>query len=165
MKTRKTLWVSLYVLMCLFLSVTATASNVEKSRTRIEELFLWKVSDALGLDSKQESEFSKIMKKLREDKLRLDGQMDEVLRKMEAQKDEKAQSALLEEYKGYLKEYGSFQTREVEQLEKLLGAQRLAKYLALKEKLITRLKGALAESGKRTESGVKGKEPKIVHEE
>mgnify|MGYP007112055809 CR=1 FL=1 len=35
------------------------------------------------------------------------------------------------------------QTREIEELNKLLGNQKLAKYLVLKEKLITRLKLSL----------------------
>ncbi len=155
----------LTALMSIFLSLPVMANDIEKSRARVEELFLWKVSDALGLDTKQELEFSKIMKKLRSDKIKLDGQMDDVLKKMEMQKEDKAQTALLEEYKGYLKEYGTFQMREVEQLEKLLGAPKVAKYLALKDRLITRLKGALAESGKTAESRIKGKEPRIVHEE
>lgn len=159
------IWITVCMLMCLFLTVAASANDVDKNRARVEELFLWKVSDALALDSKQEIEFSKIMKKLREDKARLDGQMEDVLRKIDAQKDEKAQISLLEEYKGYLREYSSYQSREIEQLDKLLGPQKVAKYLVLKEKLINRLKGALVDAGKVADSKVKAKKPKIVHEE
>jgi hypothetical protein len=160
-----TVGMTMGLVISLFFNTTAWSADVEKSRTRIEELFLWKVSDALGLDSKQEVEFTKIMKKVREDKLRLDNQMNEVLRKMDEQKDEKVQATLLEEYKGYLKDYNASQMREVEQLEKLLGTQKVAKYLSLKEKLVTRLKGALAESSQMASAKTKGKQPKIIHEE
>lgn len=158
------------VVIAIFISIysyhsLAETSQVEKSRSRVEDLFLWKVSDTLSLDSKEEAEFSRIMKEVREERLSIDKKIKDVLKKLENNSDSKQQSSLVEDYKNLLKVYSGIHTKEVEQLEKLFGTARLGKYLVLKEQLLTKLKGALAESGKGNSTRNKSQTPKIVHEE
>lgn len=152
-----------YILFVSLFSIVAMGADLDKRRNRIEELFIWKVSDTLGLDSKQETEFSQIMSKLREDKSRIDDQISQTLRKLESEKDKKKIESHLKEYKKYLAEYSELQMSELDKLEKLFGAQKLATYLTLKEKLVSKLKDAMASAGKASQ--LKVKDPKVVHEE
>lgn len=143
-------------------------SNADKNRSRLEELFIWKMSDSLNLTSKEEESFSQVLKKIRQDKSQAESQLGEILQKIDQmnQADKtKSNVILLEEYKKILREYQTFQVREVQELEHVLGVERVTKYLVLKEKLLNRLKDVLTETGKSHASKSPMDKPRIVHDE
>lgn len=155
-------WLFAIIVFTLLFVQIAVASNLDKNKSRVEELFLWRVSDSLGLKPNEEAEFNRIVKKSRESKQALDVKIAETLRKMESANSEKEHATLLGEYKKMLKEYNSCQTQELEQLEKLFGPQKLSQYLVLKDKLLAKLKDALTEGKSQTKG--KLKDPKVINE-
>lgn len=156
-----------FILSILFFTAVATAgASPDKNRNRIEELFLWRVSDSLNLSATEEAEFKKIMNKVREDRTKRSAQVEEVLKNLEKETDAKGRDKLLIQYKNAVKSYNASHLEEIEQIEKLLGSERLARYLVLKDHLLNKLKGALADASLRDKSlKTKVKDPKIIHEE
>lgn len=160
-----------YIVVGMLVTLMGTstfAGSADKNKNRMEELFMWKVSDALALDQKEESEFKRVMEKIRDVRNKRTAKIDETLRKLD-KADSKEKPQLLAQYKDMLKEYNSCQVEEVEELEKLLGTERVAKYLVLKDQLLNRLKGALADASVRDTRDkslkTKVKDPKIIQDE
>ena len=61
------------------------ADDAQKSK-RIEEMFMWKVSDSLDLTPSEEQAFSRIMKEVRDEKSKYDQQLADTLQQIEKRK-------------------------------------------------------------------------------
>lgn len=156
-----------FILSILFFTTAATAGTApDKNRNRIEELFLWRVSDSLGLSPSEEAAFKKIMSHVREERTKRSEQVEDVLKNLEKETGAKGRDKLLIQYKNAVKHYNASHLEEIEQIEKLLGGERLARYLVLKDHLLNKLKGALADASLRDKGlKTKVKDPKIIQEE
>ena len=131
-----------FVSFCLL-----TANAGDKGRKRLEELFIWKVSDILELTSEQDSEFRRIIEDLNQKKLRVNIDMRASIRAIEKADNKQDQIKLVEAYKKQLNAYLAVQKEELDRLEDLFGSEKLAKYLVVKSKLTQNLKVLMGNNG------------------
>ena len=134
-------------------------------RNKVEELFLWKISDELKLSVPEEKALGEFVKSQSEKKSKLNEQTQANLRQLaEASGDAKKVDKLLVEHKKILKAYNDLNVEEVEQIQKKLGSARAAQYLVLKNDLTNRLKTLLASPDKTTTPTKKLSPPQIIEE-
>jgi hypothetical protein len=124
-----------------------SATDSEKARSRLEDLFLWKVSDALELETSQEEKFKEAFRNLNEKRSKSAQTMDALLKQFETGKASEGQalSGAIEKYKKALAEYNNVQVEEVQTFRKLFGDKKFAQYLILKRDLTQKLKNLLSD--------------------
>jgi hypothetical protein len=154
------------VLVCLVLPVSAN----NKAKSRIEELFVWRVSDSLSLSPEIENKFSEEFKRLSDRKTSLWSEIETLVEQMESTKDPKKIETLLKEHKAKVAAHSKIQLEEVETFEKLFGKQKFAQYLVLKRELTQKLKDFVSSpsgSSPKSESSSRKKlqDPKIIQDE
>lgn len=134
-------------LFFLFSNNLSAATEHEKARSRLEDLFLWKVSDTLELNTSQEEKFKEAFKRLNEKRSQSAVTMENLLKQFESEKDKDSKdiSISLEKYKKALSEYNHVQVEEVQTFRKLFGDKKFAQYLILKRDLTQKLKNLLSE--------------------
>lgn len=126
------------------LNLVFASSESDKARSRLEELFRWKVSDALLLDPKEEMKFTETLKEISEHRRAAQEKMDSVTQKI-AKATVKAEiEGLVKEYESALKDFTTSQHDEVSRLKKLFGPAKFGKYLALKYDVTSKLKSAIS---------------------
>ncbi len=134
-------------------------------RNKIEELFLWKISDELKLSVPEEKALGEFVKSQTEKKNKLSEQIQESLKQISlAGSDQKKTEKLLLEHKKILKAYNDLALQEVEEIQKKLGAHRAGQYLVLKNDLTNRLKTLLATPEKSATPAAKLSPPQIIEE-
>lgn len=117
---------------------------------QVEDLFIWKISDELKLSVKEEKSFSEIIRKLNKEKLDLTNQMDQLTIELKDQKDNKKNQQILKKYKVSIQKYGLTSVQEIDKIEKLIGSERTAKYIVLKNDFTSKLKQLLSTSTDQT---------------
>jgi hypothetical protein len=125
-------------------SLVFGSSESDKARSRLEELFRWKVSDTLLLDAKEETKFNETLKEISERRRTSQERMDLATQKIAKATTAAEIGALVKEYEAALKDYTNSQHDEVTKLKKLFGAEKFGKYLALKHDLSSKLKSAIS---------------------
>lgn len=118
--------------------------TAEKAKSRLEELFLWKISDNLSLSTNEEEQFRQNFKRLNEKKSKASQDLDRLMGELEKPQDKKALSQRLEEYSKSLSSYNNVQIEEAKIMRKTLGDKRFAQYLVLKRDLNQKLKNMLS---------------------
>lgn len=162
----------------LFLTLTLSFSTAraqeegrEKMRTRLEQLFIWRVSDKLQLTPDEETKFTNAYKKLSEDRSAATHKMEDIATKLsEAPKDDKkARAKLLNEYIMANKKYVELQENEMPVMKKIFSSDQLVDYVLLKREMFHKFREALG-SAKSTatadtpESKPKLKDPEVIQE-
>lgn len=127
--------------VCLLGVATVHAADTPN---RVEELFIWKVSDELKLSIPEEKSFTKLIKNLNAKKSSLNEAIQENIRHMGGAGSAKDKEKLLSEQKRLLKSYNELSIDEVTQIQKLFGPERAAQYFVLKNDLTNKLKTLLA---------------------
>lgn len=158
-------WLLTLLLMSLNPSARADQKLAEKmtnSKNKIEELFIWKISDELRLSTKEEKTFTDLFRELNQKKMDIGHHQDEMITRLSLATKEKDRNQLLAEYRQQLAEYNKIQTREFDELKKLLGPERVAKYLFVKRELTNKVKTLLAEKSEKKESELPP--PKVIEE-
>ena len=120
------------------------SENHEKNRSRIEELFKWKVSDSLNLASDDENKFSQIMKELADKRKVISERIERLVQQMVDAKGDKEREGLLRSYQEELKNQSDLQIQEVQKLKALFGTEKMTRYLVLKNDLSLKLRGLLS---------------------
>lgn len=120
------------------------SSDSDKARSRLEELFRWKVSDTLLLDPKEEAKFNDTLKEISERRRTSQETMDLTTQKIAKATTGPEIEKLVKEYETALKNYTSSQHDEFTKLKKLFGAEKFGKYLALKYDISSKLKSAIS---------------------
>lgn len=142
-----TLKVSFFI-YCLFVGFyevkAQTTSNPDKAKQRLEELFMWKVSDSLELSAEQESKFTQAFKELNEKKSKSGDKLDKTLVQIEKASTNAEIKSHLAAYQKELKTYNQISIEEIEVMKKILGEKKLAQYLVLKRDLNQKLKNLLS---------------------
>lgn len=112
---------------------------VDKERRRLEELFIWKMSEELKLPVEQETQFANLMRSLNREKsktnLAVASALDEISRAQAVSDPTKSRAAIEKAVKNYEKAwlaYGRIPLNEVRRMRQLLGPERLGKYLIAK---------------------------------
>lgn len=154
-----------FLFLLLFFNLSANflwaQGNGPEPKNKFEELFIWKVSDELKLPTSEEKKFSDILRELNKKKSELSKKQDEMINQMAGKKivDPKVS---LGKYKKVLDDYNQLQTREFEELKKILGDERMAKYLVIKRDLTNKVKSLLIEKGEKKEAELPA--PKVIEE-
>lgn len=139
--------------VCLPNAFGGATPNSEKARSRLEDLFLWKVSDTLNLSPDEENKFNLEFRNLSDKKLAAATEMEKITKELGAGADPKQLSKSLENYKSSLTRYNQVQIDELKSMRKIFGDKRFAQYLILKHDLTQKLKNLLS-SPSRPESGL-----------
>lgn len=161
MRFTTTFFTKLVLVSCLLCTAGSYASD--KSRQRIQELFIWKVSDHLGLSPEQDTKFRKIIEDLNDKKLKASIAMKANIDSLEDAKTEEKRKEILSEYEKNLNEYLGVQKNELERLGEIFDEERMAKYLIVKAKLTENLR-VLIGSGNSTKKKKLAK-PKVKIED
>jgi len=115
----------------------------EAKINRFEELFIWKMSEALELDAKKEADFAATIKKLNKQKASRLNDLNALNTEMAKVKDRAKASALLIEYQTKLTSYQSVNLDEVKFLQEIFNPMQMAKYLSYKSIVLSKLQAKL----------------------
>jgi hypothetical protein len=151
--------------LILLLGVASSVeASQEKNRQRLDELFLWKLSESLNLKPQEEASLRKVMKDIKDERAKRTADVDETLKLMQVEKTPAKRAELLTQYRSRLMRLNESQVEELDQLEKILGAERMPEYILAKEKLVDRIKDALADSSRDKKLKSKVQNPKIIEQ-
>lgn len=121
----------------------ATAKPESKERSRLEELFIWKTSEELKLVPAEEMKYTEIIRTLNVEKKRSAEAMDEAIRGLGQVKTKAEAEKALARHREALRKYQAVQLAELDRLRPLLGTERLARYLLVKNEITEKLKAVL----------------------
>ncbi len=136
--------VFLWFTMTQLEGVAAAKPPAEKAKSRLEELFLWKISDSLELNATEEESFRNQFKLLSDKKNKAAQEMDRLTAELEGQTDLAKISRSLKGYNDQLMEYNSVQAEEIKVMRRVLGDRRFSQYLILKRDLNQKFKNLLS---------------------
>ncbi|MGZ3772378.1 MAG: hypothetical protein ACXVCY_01510 [Pseudobdellovibrionaceae bacterium] len=136
-----------------------------EKHNQLEELLIWKMSDELKLNSVEEKKFTDIVKSLNEKKSELNRSLQDSIEKMSKANPVKLKDQELSHYRKILQNYNRISEEEFDRLKPLLGSERMAQYLSIKQDLTNRIKTMLANP----EANGKGEKktlppPKVIEE-
>lgn len=152
------------IFISLLLCLTSVSSIAAESRNRIEELFLWKMSEDLKLTVSEEKSFSELIRSLNSRKSKFNETIQVHLKNMSQSKAVKEKQTLIKGYRKVLSEYNQLQLEEVDKILKLFGTDKAAQYFVLKNDISNRLKGMLANPENKTEEKKPKPLPKLIEE-
>lgn len=151
------------LLLLLGIHIPAAASP-EKNRQRLDELFLWKLSESLSLKPEEEAQLKKVMKDIKEERARRAAEVEDAVKGMQGETDAPKRAELLSQYRAKLSRLNEMQLDELDQLEKILGPARMPDYILAKEKMVDRIKDVLADSTRDKKLKSKVQKPKIIEQ-
>lgn len=137
-----------------------------QSAQRLEDLFIWKVSDELKLSTIEEEEFASQLRALNNKRKKLNEEIEILLKEMGQVSLAPKEAALLKKLRDYerkIKQYSDTQIEEIRQVEKVLGARRASNYFSLKNDLVFKIRQSLSPQP-RSISAPKLAPPKVVVE-
>ncbi len=151
-------------IVCFTLSVlfSSVALAAEK-RNQLEELLIWKMSDELKLTAQEEKKFSEVLRRLNDRKSILNNSLKDSLVKLK-QSSSKEQEKELKRYRQVLSDYNRLSLEEFDSLQPLLGAERMIKYLDIKQDLANRIKSMLLAPESTPTKNKKLPAPKVIEE-
>jgi hypothetical protein len=142
--------------------VVGSSAVAVESRNKVEELFIWKISDELKLSVPEEKKFSDFVRGLNQRRAQVNDELQESLKKMSASANPKERERALSEHRKLLKSYSDLSIEEVDRIQKLLGTEKAAQYFVLKNDLTNRLKAMLTMPDKKPME--KLGPPKVIEE-
>lgn len=132
---------------------------VAREKRRLEELFIWKMSEELKLPVETEGSFAEAIRSLNREKAKANVAVAEALNAIDkAQNSDRAKSKkeiekAVKLYESAWRQYGALPLREVSRLRAILGPEKLGRYLVAKsvmaEKLTALSVGEASGSGKK----------------
>jgi hypothetical protein len=137
----------LVVLFVIFFPLFSFATS-----NRVEDLFIWKVSEELKLTVKQEGQFSAMVKDFNQRRSDLNQKIEQALASLKTVNNETNKSEAkkkLSDYKSLLSQYQKLALSEVDKAEAVLGTEKAARYFVIKADLTAQLKNALSEKDKK----------------
>lgn len=140
-------------------------SQTNANKNKLEEFLIWKMSDELKLTSKEEKEFSKIIKELNSKKNNLNTELAVQLKKISETKESVERKKILKTYRKSLVDYNGLSVEEFDRMQSLLGDEKLTAYLLFKQDLGDKLKNMLTNSESQDLKQPKElPEPKVIRE-
>jgi hypothetical protein len=128
-------------------SGSSTDQLVERERRRLEELFIWKMSEELKLSVEIETPFAEAIRALNREKSSLNQELSRALSAIEKAKSPKERETALKSYEKVWRQYGELPIKEINRMRPILGTEKLGQYLVGKSMMAEKLK-ALSTSGK-----------------
>jgi hypothetical protein len=157
------------VSVCLFTTAQAQApkgeEKTDKMRHRLEQIFVWRVADRLGLSTQEESRFNEEFTKLSHEKSELSRKLEVCLAKLVQDKgNNKAVAKHLDEYRDTLKKYNMLQSREMEVLSRIFKPEKMVEYVLLKQEMTQKFKDVLVQGSRPGTEKASLKEPEVIQE-
>ncbi len=156
-------------LSSLSLAGTAEESKQTEKRNRVEELYIWKLSEDLKLSVAEEKAFSDLVRDLNKKRQVVNEELGSAIEAL-SRAVAKERPKLLAKYKALLKKYSDVSLEEIQSMEKILGADKAALYLVKKTELTNKLKSLLGSdsservTAEKSEKKVELPAPKIIEE-
>lgn len=140
-------------------------AEVDKSKNKVEEFFIWKMSDELKLSPRDEKEFAKIVRELNSTRSKLSQDIQVHLKDADKAATDKEKVAVLKKYRQSLLAFNDLPTQEFDRMLKLLGGSKAVSYFILKQDISEKFKSFLTSpEGRKSEGKAILPEPKIIHE-
>lgn len=140
-----------------------SSESASQKPNRFQELFIWKVSEELKLSVKKEQEFSKLIRNSNSQREKNRAEIDGILVKMKSVKSDRESKSLVAAYQKAWSTYYKTRESELEQIIKVLGPLKTAKYLVVRDKVTQGLKLILADPKSKQSPKTLAK-PKIIEE-
>ncbi len=125
----------------------STEQLVERERRRLEELFIWKMSEELKLSVETETPFAEAIRALNREKSVVNQELARALQEIEKANSPKDREVALKKYEKAWRQYGELPIKEINRMRPILGAEKLGQYLVGKSLMAEKLK-SLSTSGK-----------------
>ncbi|PIS10277.1 MAG: hypothetical protein COT73_10400 [Bdellovibrio sp. CG10_big_fil_rev_8_21_14_0_10_47_8] len=148
----------------LFLLFSFHSWGVSDSKNRVEELFIWKISDELKLSVPEEKSFSQLVRSLGQKRARVNEELKDVVRKLSQSQSTADREKLLVEQKKLFKKYNDLSLEEADRVQKILGIDRTAQYFVLKSDLTNRLKNIFTSGEKTSSAPTTLAPPKVIEQ-
>jgi hypothetical protein len=119
---------------------------VDRERRRLEELFIWKISEELKLPVEMETTFAEAIRGLNREKARANADVAKALEELSQAQNANQSKARAEteravrNYEKAWRAYGALPLREVSRMRAILGSERLGRYLIAKSQMAEKLK-------------------------
>lgn len=124
-------------ILILFISAFASAQN----RNKVEELFLWKLSDEMKLSVPEEKALTDILRKSSLEKTQIQEKIQMSLKALsDSSVDQKKTEKLISEHRQLLQKSHDLNMQEISAIQKRIGAQKTAQFLVLRNELTLKLK-------------------------
>jgi len=121
-------------------STMTTEQMVDRERKRLEEVFIWKMSEELRLSVEIETTFAEAIRALNREKHSANSEVSMALVALEKSKSPKERDQALKRYERAWRSYGELPIREVSRMKPILGVEKLGQYLVAKSQMAERLK-------------------------
>lgn len=121
-------------------STMTTEQMVDRERKRLEEVFIWKMSEELRLSVEIETTFAEAIRALNREKYSANSEVSMALVALEKSKSPKERDQALKRYERAWRTYGELPIREVSRMKPILGVEKLGQYLVAKSQMADRLK-------------------------
>jgi hypothetical protein len=148
---------SIFLISCLSISLWAA-----ESRNRVEELFIWKISDELKLSVPEEKSFSTLVRDLNARRTAINDQLQNTVKKLGIPSSVKEKEKILVEHRKLLKSYSDLSVEEVDKIQKIFGVEKASQYFVLKNELTSKVKNLLASPEK--QPAEKMAPPQVIEE-
>ncbi len=142
--------------------MVAGAALAIDSRNKVEELFIWKISDELKLTVPEEKNLSDLLRGLNQRRVKINEDLQATLKKMSTATQSKDREKILIEHRRLLKSYSDLSIEEADRIQKMLGNDKAVQYFVLKNDLTNRLKTMLASPEKKSTEPMAP--PKVIEE-
>ena len=140
----------------------AQSGAQNNNRNRIEELFIWKVSDELKLSVSEERVFSTLVREINKKRMDINTDIHNTLKTMENCKLVKTPCEQeISDYRKQVQKYNDMTLEEIDRVKKALGAEKSVRYFVLKNDLTVKLKEMLTPNEKKDSKS----SPKIILEQ
>ncbi|NUN05124.1 MAG: hypothetical protein HUU57_05125 [Bdellovibrio sp.] len=134
-----------------------------EKRNQLEELLIWKLSDELKLSPAEEKKFTDIVRQLNTKKAELNQSLQTSVEKLGKAKSLKEKDEELTRYRKVVQSFGRLGEEEFDKLKPVLGSERLAQYLVIKQDLANRIKTMLV-NPENQKGGKALPQPKLIEE-
>ncbi|CAN5481489.1 hypothetical protein BH10BDE1_BH10BDE1_24650 [soil metagenome] len=130
---------------------------VDRERRRLEELFIWKISEELKLPVEMETSFAEAIRSLNREKSRANADVAKALEMLNQAQNANQSKArgeserAVRRYEQAWKVYGALPLREVSRMRAILGSERLGRYLVAKAQMAEKLKALSAREASESE--------------
>ena len=138
-------------------------SSLAFANSKVEELFIWKMSEELDLSPKEEKNFSEKFRQLNSKKNELNAQLQRLVQNDSGTLTPVAAKDFLKKYQNYLSSGNRIGLEEIETMTKILGPAKTVQYLRIKHDLSGKVRTLLNEGSKNKEGGT-WPPPKVIVE-
>jgi hypothetical protein len=143
-------------------SAVASPGATPSPHNRLEELFIWKTSEDLKLPPGDEQKFTDIIHQINLQRRVANQRLEEALKVLANVKSKAETEKALIQYRVLVKDVQNIQVAEIDRLQKLLGPERMSRYLVLKSETTEKLKNLLSSSAPAPVMTIESKTPQAV---